>query len=115
MAGSIDTIPDGIVVALSGRLDSANSAETLALITAAWGPETKRVVFDCSAVSFVSSAGLGVMVQAARQAKARGGSAHHHAASPAILQLLRIAGLGAVITAYMPADAPAPTPTASAG
>ena len=115
MAGSIDTIPDGIVVALSGRLDSANSAETLAVINAAWGPDTKRVVFDCSAVGFVSSAGLGVMVQAARQAKARGGSAHHHAASPAILQLLRIAGLGAVITAYAPAEAPAPTPTASAG
>jgi anti-anti-sigma factor len=107
VAGSIDSIPDGIVVSLSGRLDSANSAETLAVITAAWGPETKRVVFDCSAVSFVSSAGLGVFVQAARQAKVRGGSAHHHGASPTILQLLRIAGLGAVITPYVPASVPA--------
>lgn len=100
MSDSIKTIPDGIVVVLSGRLDSKNAAETLTLIRTSMSPSAKRVVFDFTALVFMASAGLGVLVQSAGLAKANGGSAHYFGASPAIIQLLRIAGLGAVITPY---------------
>ena len=107
MSRALETIPDGIVVALDGKLDSANAAATLALISAACGPETKRVVFDCSELAFISSAGLGVLVQAARLARANGGSVHHFGAKPAILQIFRIAGLGVLLTPYQPDPAAA--------
>ncbi len=96
---------------LSGRLDSKNAAETLTLIRASMNPSAKRVVFDLTALVFMASAGLGVLVQSAGLAKANGGSAHHFGASPAIIQLLRIAGLGAVITPYQmqPESAKAPS------
>ncbi len=96
----IKTIPDGVVVVLSGRLDSKNAAETLTIIRASMNPSVKRVVFDLTSLSFIASAGLGVLVQSAGLAKANGGSAHHFGASPTILQMLRIAGLGAVVTPY---------------
>ena len=96
---------------LSGRLDSKNAAETLTLIRASMNPSAKRVVFDLTALVFMASAGLGVLVQSAGLAKANGGRAHHFGASPAIIQLLRIAGLGAVITPYQmqPESAKAPS------
>ena len=96
---------------LSGSLDSKNAAETLTLIRASMNPSAKRVVFDLTALVFMASAGLGVLVQSAGLAKANGGSAHHFGASPAIIQLLRIAGLGAVITPYQvqPESAKAPS------
>ena len=100
MSEPIKSIPDGVIVVLSGRLDSKNAAETLTLIRASMNPSAKRVVFDLTALVFMASAGLGVLVQSAGLAKAIGGSAHHFGASPAILQLLRIAGLGSVITPY---------------
>ena len=100
MSESIKSIPDGVVVVLSGRLDSKNAAETLTLLRASMSPSAKRVVFDFTALVFMASAGLGVLVQSAGLAKATGGSAHYFGASPAIIQLLRIAGLGSVITPY---------------
>jgi anti-anti-sigma factor len=100
MDQTLPTVPDGIVVVLSGRLDSKNAAETLALIRTSISPGTKRVVFDLTALAFIASSGLGVLVQAAALAKANGGSAHHFGASPPIAQLLRIAGLSGIITPY---------------
>ena len=92
MSEPIKSIPDGVVVVLSGRLDSKNAAETLTMIRAAMSPSTKRVVFDLTALVFMASAGLGVLVQSTGLAKANGGSAHHVGASPAIIQLLRKPG-----------------------
>ncbi len=100
MSESIKSIPDGVVVVLTGRLDSKNAAETLTMIRAVMNPSAKRVVFDLTALVFMASAGLGVLVQSAGLAKANGGSVHYFGASPAIIQLLRIAGLGSVITPY---------------
>lgn len=55
---SIDTGPDG-VVAISGRLDAAQSPAALAALERTAG----QIVLDCGGLEYISSAGLGVLLK----------------------------------------------------
>ncbi|MGW6009160.1 STAS domain-containing protein [Streptomyces sp. NPDC055210] len=63
-----------------------------------------HLVWDLSEVSFMDSAGLGVLVAAVRSVEARQGEVRLAGASPQVCRLLELTGLDAVIGVY--ADVP---------
>ncbi|MGW0119656.1 STAS domain-containing protein [Streptomyces sp. NPDC003327] len=53
----------------------------------------RHLVLDLSALSFMDSSGLNVVIKAAREARERGGDVHLVAPTPAVRRLLEITGL----------------------
>lgn len=89
------TIP---VLQLAGRLDVATSPLLEERITPIRedheGKEgSPRIVFDCSELSYVSSAGLRVFISTQRQLTARGGGVAFAALSKPVRELFHLAGL----------------------
>ncbi|MFM2186206.1 MAG: anti-anti-sigma regulatory factor [Pseudomonadota bacterium] len=80
-----------------GRIDSANAAaaesEVLALLERG-GPS---IILDLSALEYASSAGLRVLLVAAKTARSRGGKALIVAPRPAVLDVLRMSGFDKII------------------
>jgi anti-anti-sigma factor len=65
---SIDKGPDGTVV-ISGRLDAAQAGTAQAFLDKVEG----TVTLDCSALEYISSAGLGVLLKTQKRLLASGG------------------------------------------
>ncbi len=86
------TIP---VFHLSGRLDVATSPileERLKPVLEE-NEGSRNIVFDCSELSYVSSAGLRVFISSQRQLTARGGGVAFAALSKPVRDLFHLAGL----------------------
>ena len=64
---AIDFGPNDVVV-ISGRLDAAQSAAAQAFLDQVQG----KVTLDCSALEYISSAGLGVLLKTQKRAMASG-------------------------------------------
>lgn len=79
------TPPSAVVVSLPGEIDLTNAGETLALITAAFGPSVTVVIADLSVTRFCDSAGLRHLLQA-----------HQHAADAGVQLRLVIPPRGPV-------------------
>lgn len=86
------------VYAPRGRIDGSNAAaaegELLALLERA-GPS---VVIDLSELDYVSSAGLRVLLIAAKAAKASGGQAVLAGARSGVAEVLRMSGFDKIMT-----------------
>jgi anti-sigma B factor antagonist/stage II sporulation protein AA (anti-sigma F factor antagonist) len=84
---------DVVVVAPTGRIDHATSEgvrEGLAPFLARCTADGDRVVLDLGGVEYISSAGLRVLMLAAKQAKAQHGFFAVAAARPVVLEILEI-------------------------
>ena len=86
------------VAALEGRLDTvtAAAAETKLLALLAEGP----VVADLTGVRYVSSAGLRVLLKAAKQAKTANQAFKVCGLQPAVKEVFEISGFDKIIPAY---------------
>src|SRR3546814_3247518 len=78
MTMTIGSQGDLAVVALAGRLDSTNAAETEARILAQIESGHPRIVVDASGLNYSSSAGLRVFLVVAKRVKAAGGGLALH-------------------------------------
>jgi len=89
------TIP---VFHLSGRLDVATSPllEERIRPTLEGKEAVSRIVFDCSELSYVSSAGLRVFIFAQRQLTGSGGGVAFASLSKPVRDLFHLAGLEAL-------------------
>ncbi|MDT8999759.1 STAS domain-containing protein [Paucibacter sp. APW11] len=68
--GHSATTEQGVqILGLSGRIDSATAAQFEAAAAALCGGSGDRVVLDFAALDYISSAGLRVVLQAAKRAK----------------------------------------------
>jgi anti-anti-sigma factor len=84
---------DVVVVAPAGRVDHATAEglrEALAPFLARCRADGDRLVLDLGRVDYVSSAGLRVLMLAARQAKAQQGFLALAAATPLVQEILEI-------------------------
>lgn len=93
----VEDSPGGTrVVAAERRLDSATApaaeAALLSLMDAA-----ARVVLDLSAVTYISSAGLRVLLLAARRARAGGGRFALAAPQPAVREVLDVSAFARIM------------------
>src|SRR5947209_12904433 len=92
---SVSPVVAGLLeVALSGEIDYTNAAPVNEVIRAAVGQAGPRVLrVDLSAVTFLDSSGIGVLVNALKAAQAGGAEFRVRGPSRNILEQLRITGL----------------------
>jgi anti-anti-sigma factor len=81
-----------VVLAMDGKLDGFSAPALEAQITRLLSDGVKRIVFDCSGLEYISSAGLRVFLAAARHLQTAGGRCDFAALSPAALEIFRLSG-----------------------
>jgi anti-anti-sigma factor len=86
------------VAILDGRLDTATAALTETRLLALL--EKGGVIADLSEVRYVSSAGLRVLLKAAKQAKATGASFAVVGLQPPVREVFEISGFDKIIPAF---------------
>ncbi len=92
------------LVALSGRLDSSTSAAFRKEIATQIVDHGPRLVFDCSALSYMDSSGLGVFVSCLRKALAEGGDIRLTALKPKVRMLLELTRVDKVFQIFVTVD-----------
>jgi len=80
-----------------GRIDGTNAAATEKELLAFLDSGTPRIVIDLSAVDYLSSAGLRVLLVAAKAARAKAGKVVLAAPRPAVLELLTMSGFDRIM------------------
>ncbi|MBR0645708.1 STAS domain-containing protein [Plastoroseomonas hellenica] len=81
---------------ISGRIDTATSPEAEGKLTAEV-KQGKRVALDMNAVAYVSSAGLRVVLMAAKLAKANAGAVVLFGLQPTVREVFAISGFDRVV------------------
>jgi anti-anti-sigma factor len=90
------------VIIASGRIDSSNASEFDAAIKDALDEGRYNLVLDLSDVSYMSSAGLRVMVAALRECKKLPNNGDVRLSNPSdrVAEVLELAGLNAMFQTY---------------
>lgn len=86
----VDEIP---VMSLAGRLDVTTSPLLEERLKPAIAESGSKIILDCSALTYVSSAGLRVFLMSQRQLAERGGGVAFASLSTPVNELFRLAGL----------------------
>ena len=89
----------------SGRLDANTSQQFESEMLAQLNESPQGMVMDFSNLSYVSSAGLRVVLLAAKKVKAAGGRFVLCGISPAILEVFRVSGFLSILTVAPDRDA----------
>ena len=89
-----------VVLALRGNLDSAAAFAFDRAITQVLGKADAPVVFDCERLEFLSSSGIRSFVVARNLTKVGGGRVVVCNLPPHIRQVIRLAGLDAVLGVF---------------
>jgi len=82
---------------VSGRIDASNAARVESDLLAAIAQSGPSVIIDLGQLIYMSSAGLRVMLVAAKRAKAAGGKAVIQGAQPAVAEVLKMSGFDRII------------------
>jgi stage II sporulation protein AA (anti-sigma F factor antagonist) len=102
---STRTSNDIHIVAISGSLDSATSPDAQkSLDTVLAG--AKNVVLDFSELDYISSAGLRVLLGAAKKLRASGGKLRMFGLNQSVREVFEISGFSAILSVY-PSEAEA--------
>ena len=90
---------DGQVVVhrIAGRIDTSTSPAVEAAIKAKLAEDSTRILLDMREVTYVSSAGLRVVLLVAKQAKAANGSLALFGLQPSVREVFDISGFGKII------------------
>lgn len=95
------------VLALSGRLDGLSSASFEQNVNALMAGGTRKLVFDCAQLGYISSAGLRVFLSAAKKMKTAGGAVAFAALTPVVQDAFELSGFTNVLAIYPHAAAAA--------
>ncbi len=85
------------VITASGDLDLVTAPDLRNALVQAWDEGATEIVVDLLKVPFVDSIGLGVLVEAAKRAKARGGLLRAVCDDRRIARIIEITGLDRVL------------------
>lgn len=96
---------DVTVLALQGRLDGLASPQLEQRLDALLAAGTRKVVLDCAALTYVSSAGLRVFLGGAKKLKSAGGRAAFAALTPAVHEVFELSGFLEVLAVHPSAAA----------
>ncbi|WP_137390881.1 STAS domain-containing protein [Rhodoligotrophos defluvii] len=98
---------DGIgIIAPVGRVDSNTARDLEAVLLPAFDGGGK-VIVDFSRLTYISSAGLRVLLMAAKQSKAKGAALALAGMSPAVKEVFTISGFAKLFKIYPDAEAAA--------
>jgi anti-sigma B factor antagonist len=96
---------DGVVVAAAGELHMSTAPALGAHLRAAVRDGASRLVIDLSAVQFIDSTGLGVLLNASREIARAGGELALVCSNPTVLRLFTITGTDATLAIHATRDA----------
>lgn len=96
-----------LVVAAAGRIDMGTAEQLkdrlIPLVTEA-GKKAETIVLDFSAVEYISSAGLRVLMLAAKEAKSSGGKIAVAAMQPLVQEIFEISRFNKVLACHASVD-----------
>ncbi len=101
------TLNSAAVLTLAGRLDGLTSGTLERKVDALLASGSRKLVFDCAPLVYVSSAGLRVFLTAAKKAKAAGGATAFAALTPAVHEVFELSGFTSVLAVHPTAAAAA--------
>lgn len=102
---STRTIDDIHIVAIAGNLDSTTSPEAQKALDAVLAG-ARKVALDFSALDYISSAGLRVLLGAAKQLRASGGTLRVFGLNQSVREVFEISGFSAILAVH-PSEAEA--------
>ncbi|MFF0750643.1 STAS domain-containing protein [Streptomyces sp. NPDC004267] len=100
------------VLTVAGELDMETADRLQELLTEQFGQGRRRLVLDLSALDFMDSSGLNVLIKAVNKARESDGDLYLAAPTPAVRRILEITG---VTTTIPPHDAVADALAAAGG
>ncbi len=89
---TVEPLPGATLVAVAGRLDSATSDAFEKTLLGLYEQPAARVLLDCGALAYVSSAGLRVVLMAAKRARQGQGRLVLCGLSPNVREVFEISG-----------------------
>lgn len=92
-----ESMPQCTLINLTGRLDGSTSPVFDQEIVKRLDADNRRVVIDMSAVDYISSAGLRVVLMAVKRAKSLGGGVWIAALQPSVKEVFEMSGFGKII------------------
>lgn len=102
-AGTLDiqtTVQDGVVIVrLLGSLDTTTSAAAMERVHALVADKT-RMLLDCSALTYVSSAGLRVFLTTTKKLAAAGGALRLCGLNETVKEVFEISGFQALFKVF---------------
>ena len=96
---STRTANDIHIVAIAGSLDSTTSPEAQKSIDSVV-TRARKVVLDFSALDYISSAGLRVLLGAAKQLRGSGGSLGMFGLNQSVKEVFDISGFSSILPVY---------------
>jgi anti-sigma B factor antagonist len=102
---SIDKQSKAVVVAVKGRMDGVSAPEFEKTIADHITGGASRFVVDCSALEYISSAGLRSVLITAKSLRARDGELVFAALSDVVREVFDIGGFSTIFSIYDSTDA----------
>jgi anti-sigma B factor antagonist len=96
----IEQHPRLLLVAISGRLDTASAPAFDAELAPLLAQPNPQILLDLTGVSYISSAGLRSMLQLVKHASAHAGRLGIFGASPQIMEVVEISGFPSLMDVY---------------
>ncbi|HEY5863621.1 MAG TPA: STAS domain-containing protein [Casimicrobiaceae bacterium] len=93
------------VVGILGSVDGLTADELLRTLADRVSEGSSRLVADCSALEYTSSAGLRSLLGAVKLARQNGGDLRLAAIQPAVLRVLELSGFTSILKYYPDVDA----------
>lgn len=97
---STRTQGDVTIVGIAGNLDSITSAEAQQALDAILAGGVRKMAIDFSALDYVSSAGLRVMLGVAKQLRASGGALRTFGLNDSVKEVFDISGFSAILPVF---------------
>jgi anti-sigma B factor antagonist len=106
--------PDGAGLAIHGRLDAESATELRQAVAAEIRRGEHAIAIDLSGVTFLSSAGIRVLFETQREARAAGGDCHVRTVSDPVRKVLELTRLDRILMKPAAADDGPSLPRAAA-
>ncbi len=95
-----ETVESVSVVSLNGRLDAGTSGDLEKELVSLIQAKASKVLVDCRELEYISSAGLRVLLAAAKQFKKEGGKITLCSLTPNVKQVFEISGFTSIFSLY---------------
>lgn len=92
-----ENVANAVVVRIDGWLDATTAKDLERELLAVIGPQSSRIVLDFRSVAYVSSAGLRIVLAAAKQIRALHGAFAIFGAEQAVQRVFEISGFARII------------------
>ena len=94
------TLNDVTVVAIAGSLDSNTAPAAQQAVDGIIAGGARKVLVDCTALDYISSAGLRVMLGAAKRLKGAGGELRLFGLNQAVREVFDISGFSTILRVF---------------